>query len=215
MEQASEGASTSGSVSVSDERTPLSAILIYASPAPCIGFMFFLVSMYLMKFSTDVLLIAPGVMGLIFGISRIWDGISDPLAGYFSDRTNTRIGRRRPWLLASLVPIVAVFLMVWSPPQMLTGTALVVWMAVGVIGFYTAMTIFGVPHASLGAELSMSYDDRNRVFGWRHICFMSGAFLAIGGMRLLIASDAPRVIRGDVSVRQRPRAIPGPGLVFG
>jgi GPH family glycoside/pentoside/hexuronide:cation symporter len=131
-------------------------------------------------------------MGLIFGISRIWDGISDPLAGYFSDRTNTRIGRRRPWLLASLVPIVVVFLMVWSPPQSFTGTALVAWMAVGVIGFYTAMTIFGVPHASLGAELSMSYDDRNRVFGWRHICFMSGAFLAIGGMRLLIASDTPR-----------------------
>ena len=192
MEQLSEGNVASQSASISEERTPLSAILIYASPAPCIGFMFFLVSMYLMKFSTDVLLIAPGVMGLIFGISRIWDGISDPLAGYFSDRTNTRIGRRRPWMLASLVPIVVVFLMLWSPPQTLTGTALMVWMAVGVIGFYTAMTIFGVPHASLGAELSMSYDDRNRVFGWRHICFMSGSFLAIGGMLLLINSDEPR-----------------------
>ena len=200
MVQASEGASVSESARVSDERTPLSAILIYASPAPCIGFMFFLVSMYLMKFSTDVLLIAPGVMGLIFGISRIWDGISDPLAGYFSDRTNTRIGRRRPWLLASLVPIVVVFLMVWSPPQMLTGTALVAWMAVGVIGFYTAMTIFGVPHTSLGAELSMSYDDRNRVFGWRHICFMSGSFVAIGGMRLLIASDTPRVTANHLAL---------------
>ena len=200
MVQASEGASVSESARVSDERTPLSAILIYASPAPCIGFMFFLVSMYLMKFSTDVLLIAPGVMGLIFGISRIWDGISDPLAGYFSDRTNTRIGRRRPWLLASLVPIVVVFLMMWSPPQMLTGTALVVWMAVSVSGFYTAMTIFGVPHASLGAELSMSYDDRNRVFGWRHICFMSGSFVAIGGMRLLIASDTPRVTANHLAL---------------
>ena len=99
------------SMEVSDERVPLATILIYASPAPCVGFMFFLVSMYLMKFSTDVLLIAPGVMGLIFGLSRIWDGISDPLAGYFSDRTETRIGRRRPWMLASLVPIVLVFVM--------------------------------------------------------------------------------------------------------
>jgi len=198
MSEVSERAPVSGSVS--DERTPLSAILIYASPAPCIGFMFFLVSMYLMKFSTDVLLIAPGVMGLIFGISRIWDGISDPLAGYFSDRTETRIGRRRPWLLASLVPIVVVFLMMWSPPRMLTGSALVAWMAVSVIGFYTAMTIFTVPHASLGAELSMSYDDRNRVFGWRHICFMSGAFVAIGGMTLLIASDAPRATANHMAL---------------
>jgi GPH family glycoside/pentoside/hexuronide:cation symporter len=54
------------------------------------------------------------------------------------------------------------------------------------------MTIFSVPHASLGAELSKSYDDRNRVFGWRHVCFQSGAFLAVGGMGLLIASEAPR-----------------------
>jgi GPH family glycoside/pentoside/hexuronide:cation symporter len=90
--------------------------------------------------------------------------------------------------------------MVWSPPQTLTGNALVVWMAVGVVGFYTAMTIFGVPHASLGAELSMSYDDRNRVFGWRHICFMSGAFVAIGGMRLLIASDTPRATANSLAL---------------
>ena len=40
-----------------------------------------------MKFSTDVLLIAPAVMGVIFSISRIWDAISDPIAGYLSDRT--------------------------------------------------------------------------------------------------------------------------------
>ena len=65
------------SVGVSEERTPLTTILTYAAPAPCVGFMFFLVSLYLMKFSTDVLLIAPGVMGVIFGVSRIWDGISD------------------------------------------------------------------------------------------------------------------------------------------
>ena len=175
-----------------DDHVPLSTILTYASPAVGVGFMFFLVNMYLMKFSTDVLLIAPGVMGLIFGISRIWDGVSDPLAGYLSDRTRTRLGRRRPWMLASLVPIVLVFIMVWTPPVALSGGALVLWMAVGIIGFYTAMTIFGVPHTSLGAELSLDYDGRNRVFGWRHICLMAGAFLAVGGMRLLIGSDEPR-----------------------
>lgn len=173
-------------------RARFATIFTYAVPATGIGFMFFLVNLYLMKFSTDVLLIAPGIMGLIFGISRIWDGISDPLAGYLSDRTRTRLGRRRPWMLASLAPIAVVFVMVWSPPHWLAGGALVAWMAAGVIGFYTALTIFGVPHYSLGAELTTNYDDRNRVFGWRYLCFMAGAFLAIGGMRLLIHSAAPR-----------------------
>jgi GPH family glycoside/pentoside/hexuronide:cation symporter len=200
MADAAESELASGTGNAYDQRIPLSAILTWVSPAPCLGFMFFLVSMYLMKFSTDVLLIAPGAMGMIFGISRIWDGISDPLAGYFSDRTRTRIGRRRPWILASLVPAVAVFLMMWSPPQSLTERELVVWMGVSVIGFYTAMTLFTVPHASLGAELSMNYDDRNRVFGWRHISFTSGAFAALGGMTLLIASDTPRATANQMAM---------------
>jgi GPH family glycoside/pentoside/hexuronide:cation symporter len=106
MAQVAEGVVVSESVDAAEERIPLATILTYAAPAPCVGFMFFLVSMYLMKFSTDVLLIAPGVMGVIFGVSRLWDGVSDPVAGYLSDRTHTRIGRRRPWLLASLIPIV-------------------------------------------------------------------------------------------------------------
>jgi GPH family glycoside/pentoside/hexuronide:cation symporter len=183
-----------------DERLPLSRILTYTSPALGVGFMFFLVSLYLMKFSTDVLFIAPGAMGLIFGLSRIWDAVSDPLAGYLSDRTRTRLGRRRPWILASLVPAVLVYLMLWNPPRTLEGGLLVLWMALGVFGFYTAMTIFGVPHAALGAELSKSYDDRNRVFGWRHVSFNAGAFLALGGMQMLISSDDPRRTAAGVAI---------------
>ena len=69
-----------------------------------------------MKFSTDVLLIAPAVMGVIFSISRIWDAVSDPVAGYLSDRTTFKFGRRRTWILVSFVPISLGFLAVFSPP---------------------------------------------------------------------------------------------------
>jgi GPH family glycoside/pentoside/hexuronide:cation symporter len=168
-------------------RIPLGVVVTYASPAVGVGFMFFLVNLYLLKFATDVLFIAPGVMGLIAGISRIWDAISDPVAGYLSDKTRTRIGRRRPWMLGSLVPICLVFVMVWGPPASLTGAALTVWIAIGVLGFYTAMTIFTVPHASLGAELSSSYDDRNLVYGVN-----GGAFVAVAGMSMLIGATDPR-----------------------
>ena len=57
-------------------------LFYYALPPIGAGYMFCIVSLYAMKFSTDVLLIAPAVMGLIFGISRFWDAISDPLVGY-------------------------------------------------------------------------------------------------------------------------------------
>ena len=61
--------------------------IAYGLPGIGAGYMYLLMSLYVMKFSTDVLLIAPAVMGVIFSISRIWDAISDPIAGYLSDRT--------------------------------------------------------------------------------------------------------------------------------
>ena len=64
--------------------------------------MFLLIAIYLMKFATDVLGMSAAVMGTILFLGRgIWDAVADPIAGYLSDRTNTRLGRRRPWLLAS------------------------------------------------------------------------------------------------------------------
>lgn len=160
--------------------------------------MYLLIGLYIMKFSTDVLLIAPAVMGTIFGISRVWDAISDPLVGYMSDRTRHSLGRRRLWLLLSIVPISGTFIMVFSPPASLHGTDLIAWMAVGVIGFYSAATIFIVPHMSLGAELTPNYHERSRLYGLRHAAFTIGSILALVSMQLLI--NAERV--SEAAVRQ-------------
>jgi len=168
-------------------------IAIYNAPTVGIGYMFFLVNIYLMAFSTDVLLVPASAMGLIFGVSRIWDAVTDPIAGYLSDRTRTRLGRRRPWLLASVIPIGLAYAMIWTPPAGLEGGALVGWMAAGVFLFYTAMTIVIVPHTSLGAELSDSYHERTRIFGMRHVTWSLGALCAIGAMYLLLTAHDPRV----------------------
>jgi GPH family glycoside/pentoside/hexuronide:cation symporter len=167
-------------------------IATYNAPTVGIGYMFFLVNIYLMAFSTDVLLVPASAMGLIFGLSRIWDAVTDPLAGYLSDRTSSRLGRRRPWLLASIIPIGAAYAMIWTPPSGLEGEALIGWMAVGVFLFYTAMTVVIVPHTSLGAELTDSYHERTRLFGARHITWNLGSLFAIAAMYLLLTTDDPR-----------------------
>ena len=149
-----------------------------------------------MKFSTDVLLIAPAVMGAIFSISRIWDAISDPIAGYLSDRTTFKFGRRRTWMLISFVPIAFGFLAVFSPPENLQGQSLDLWMMIAILSFYSAITLFNVPHMALGAELSEDYHERTRLFGVRHIGFTLGSILSLVSMSLLISEESSPT--GDV-----------------
>ncbi|MDA1301710.1 MAG: MFS transporter [Proteobacteria bacterium] len=176
-----------------------SLVFNYNIPTLGVGFMFFIVTLYLMKFATDELLISPIVMGVIFGVSRIWDAVTDPITGYLSDRTNFSLGRRRPWLLASIIPISLTFYMIWNPPA-LGQAGVVIWMAVAVILFYTAMTMFSVPHSSLGAELSDNYHDRTRIFGVRHMIWNSGSLVALVAMHLLITGNDPRELAFYISI---------------
>lgn len=175
----------------------MGTVIAYGAPGVGAGYMYLMLSLYVMKFSTDVLLIAPAVMGVIFSVSRIWDAVSDPLVGYLSDRTRSRFGRRRTWIMGSMVPIFAAFIMVFAPPSSLTGGALVAWMAVAIIGFYSAMTVFFVPHLSLGAELSQNYHERSRLFGVRHAFYTFGSTLSLISFYILISAEA----EGPTAVR--------------
>lgn len=170
-------------------RLTWSTVFAYGAPGIGAGYMGLMLSLYVMKFATDVLLIAPAVMGLIFSVSRIWDAISDPLAGYLSDRTRTSWGRRRIWLAASILPTGFTFYMVFAPPAELSGAALEGWMALSIIGFYSALTILLVPHLALGAELSSDYHERSRLFGMRHAFFTSGSILALVTFYFLIRAE--------------------------
>ncbi|MBT4160701.1 MAG: MFS transporter [Gammaproteobacteria bacterium] len=189
---------------------PFVTILNYNLPTAGIGFMFFMVALYLMKFSTDVLLVSPAVMGMIFGISRIWDAVTDPVAGYLSDRTNLKSGRRRPWILCSIPFVCVTFYMMWNPMDGLSESGLIVWMAVAVIGFYTSMTAFTVPHASLGAELSTGYHERTKIFGARHMIWNSGSLLALVAMHRLIVGGN---VRFDAYVISLMAAVVVTGLI--
>ena len=170
-------------------KVPLGTTIAYGMPGLGAGYMYLLMSLYVMKFSTDVLLIAPAVMGVIFSISRIWDAVSDPIAGYLSDRTTFKFGRSRTWMLISFIPISFGFLAVFSPPESMQGQSLDLWMMIAILSFYSAITLLNVPHMALGAELSEDYHERTRLFGVRHIGFTLGSILALVSMSLLISEE--------------------------
>ncbi|MEE9606346.1 MAG: MFS transporter [Myxococcota bacterium] len=179
---------------------PLGTLLAFGVPASGIAFYILFIQFYFLKFATDVLLIAPAAIGLLFGAGRIWDAVSDPLVGYWSDRTRTRIGRRRPWMFAALPLLAVTFVMVWSPPAGLGSGALVAWSAVGLVGFYTAFTIYSVPHLSLGAELSDDHHERSRIFAVQRMAFTLGMMLAFAGIQYVSNAQDERATASGFAV---------------
>jgi len=173
-------------------RLPLATLVTYAAPGLGFGFMMMLVSTYFMKYATDVLAIPAATMGAILLLSRAWDAVADPVAGYVSDRTRTWLGRRRPWLLAGALPLALGFALAWSPPASLAPPALAWWTGGAVLLFFTSLTLCRMPHEALGAELSRDYHERNRVFGVKRALFGVGTLLVFPALSELGEASDPR-----------------------
>ncbi|XOV82872.1 MAG: MFS transporter [bacterium] len=154
-------------------------MVLYSLPAAAAGYMLSLLGLYVMKYSTDVLLIAPAVMGTIFGLSRIWDALTDPMVGYLSDKTRLRFGRRRSWILVGAIPAALAYYMLFATPVDLSEGEAALWMGVAVFAFYTAMTSIMVPQLSWGAELSRDYFERNKIYGIRQAAIVVGGILGL------------------------------------
>lgn len=151
----------------------------------------FLIQLYFLNYATDVLLLSPVAIALLFALVRAWDAISDPLVGYWSDRTRSRWGRRRPWMVVSTPLIAVTFVAVWNPPAGLSATKLLLWEGAALFAYYTAFTAWFVPHQSLGAELTDDHHDRTRVFALRHVFFMVGIFIAFAAMQAIRGAGDP------------------------
>ena len=181
------------------ERLSFGVIWAFSFPAVAFGIMSLLFGTYLMKFATDVLLIAPAAMGTVIAASRLWDAVSDPLAGYLSDRTRSRLGRRRAWMFAAAVPMAIGLFGIWSPPASLGATGLVVWMAAALIFYETASTAFWVPHGAAGMELTPNHHERTRLWGWRQMIGVGGMLLGLGSLQIMNTAEDKRMVAIAIS----------------
>ncbi len=124
------------------------------------------VQFYLLNFYTDGAFIAAGLAGTALWVAKIWDAVNDPLFGWLSDRTTSRFGKRRVYMIFGALPLALAVALLWVVPA--TGTAeqplSTAWIFVWIVGtfmlFDTLWTLTNVPYYALTAELTDDYDQR-------------------------------------------------------
>lgn len=125
------------------------------------------VRLYLIKFYTVNVGLEASLAGLAAAIALIWDSVADPIMGILSDRTNSRFGRRRPYIIAGALLMALFLVALFSPPVLQTQTGKFFYMLVNYLLLNTAMTIISVPHAALSGELASDTHERTRIFALR------------------------------------------------
>lgn len=110
--------------------------------------------------------VSPILLGVAQMVPRLWDAVSDPLAGYISDNTRTPWGRRRPYIIVGGVAVAVFFILIWTVPRGLTEMQTFAYYLGMSLLFYTAITVFSVPLVALGYELSDDYHERTRLFAY-------------------------------------------------
>ncbi len=141
---------------------------------------------FLLYYYTDVAGINPAVVGSALLVGKLsWDAINDPLVGYWSDRTRSRFGRRRIYMLIAALPIAIGTWIQFSLPFGLTGVT--AFLAV-LLTFWlkdTFVTMAVVPYASLIAEVTHSYQERSSLGLYKGISAVFGYILGAGTVTLL------------------------------
>lgn len=111
--------------------------------------------------------VAPSLLGIAVMIFRIWDAITDPLMGWISDKSNTRFGRRRPYIFAGAICGGLLFALMWWVPEGMSSDFYFGWYLLIALLFFSAFTVYSVPFIALGYELSTDYHERTRVMSYR------------------------------------------------
>ena len=122
---------------------------------------------FLFFYYNQVLGLSGSLAGTASLIALMIDAITDPMIGQISDNWRSRWGRRHPFMIAGSVPFGIAVFMLFSPPEGLGQMGLFWWLLGGAVAVRLMLTLFFVPHLSLGAEMVRDYHERTSLIGYR------------------------------------------------
>jgi len=154
--------------------SPANLALFVSLEIPMAAFLAPLV-VYIPPFYAGEMGLGLATVGLVFGLTKLWDIVTDPIAGSVTDRYGPRLGRRRFWMLISLPIMLVGIYQVFLPPDEVTWVHFAFWMVVVYIGW----TLLTISHISWGVELSDDYHERARIAAYRQGFGLVGSLIVV------------------------------------
>lgn len=146
------------------------------------NFFFQAFNLFLFYYYTDVFGLSAASVGTMMLFTRILDAVTDPIMGIIADRTHTRWGKFRPWILWGAIPYGLLGYLMFANPS-LSGSGKLIYAYVTYSLMWLAYTVVNIPYSALMGVMSSSSEDRTSLSTYRFVCAFSGAFL-IGALTL-------------------------------
>jgi GPH family glycoside/pentoside/hexuronide:cation symporter len=144
---------------------------------------------YLLYFYTDVLGISAAAAAGVFLVARLVDAVTDPLMGAIAERTRTRWGRLRPYLLFGAIPLGVITVATFTVPD-LDESGKVIWAYVTYTLFGVLYTVVTIPYSALTASLTDDYQERTKLSTFRMAFAFTGAVIVSVGVAELVQGFA-------------------------
>lgn len=122
---------------------------------------------FLLLFYSQVIGLDARFVGIAITTALVFDAISDPVVGYWSDNLRSRWGRRHPFMYASALPVALSYFLLWNPPA-LDQTGLFLYVLVLAVFIRTSVTLYETPSSALAPELTPDYHERSSLLSFRY-----------------------------------------------
>jgi glycoside/pentoside/hexuronide:cation symporter, GPH family len=154
------------------------------------NFVFMTMILFQTNFYTDVFGITAGTAATILLVARLWDAFADPFVGIAADRTNTRWGKFRPWVLFTALPWCVVMVLAYTTPKGWDMSAMIAYAAITNVLLMTIYSANNMPYSALGGVMTGDINERAKLNSYRFVAVNAAQFI-VGGFTLpLVAKFA-------------------------
>ena len=179
-----------GGVPVAAQKLSVGEKVGYSMADAAANFVFMTMILFQTNFYTDVFGLAAGTAAAILLAARLWDAVADPIVGVLADRTKTRWGRFRPWILFTSLPWCIVMVLAYTTPQGWSTGSMIAYAAITNVLLMSIYSMNNMPYSALGGVMTGDVNERAKLNSYRFIAVNAAQFI-VGGFTLpLVAKFA-------------------------